>query len=225
MYAEEAKKQLENSYDNSNALSEVAKHQQSEELQSLKSIKAFAKQIEKDIAKLNNAVILLSSPEDIAISTAQNMHLSANGQINQHAENSINISTQKSLIAHVAEKLSLFAAKLGVKIFAGKGKVEIQAQNDGMDLFARKLIEIISTEDAIEIKAKKKIILTGDTSQIEINGQGIFSRTKGPFEVKSGQHSFKGAEQVKIEYPHFYENICIPCLLAAAAQGLVFIDK
>ncbi|MGY0203372.1 DUF2345 domain-containing protein [Acinetobacter soli] len=57
----------------------------------------------------------------------------------------MNISTQKSLITHASDKISLFAAQQGARLYAGKGKIELQAQVDGEDLIARKDIQIIST--------------------------------------------------------------------------------
>ncbi|MFH3575047.1 DUF2345 domain-containing protein, partial [Acinetobacter baumannii] len=84
------------------------------------------------------------------------------------------LSTQKNLIAHAQNKISLFAAQQGARLYAGKGKVEIQAQGDGADLIARKGIQIISTEDKIEINASKEIVITSGGSQIKINSSGIF---------------------------------------------------
>ena len=72
-------------------------------------------------------MLLLSSPAGIALSTNEDIYLSADGQINQLAGDSINLSTQKNLIAHVSGKASLFAAQNGIKQVAAKGKFEVQA--------------------------------------------------------------------------------------------------
>jgi type VI secretion system secreted protein VgrG len=52
------------------------------------------------------------------------------------------------------------AQKLGIKMFASKGKVEIQAQGDEMTLDALKDIRISSSEGKLVISAKQEIILT-----------------------------------------------------------------
>ena len=83
-------------------------------------------------------------------------------------------------------------------MYAGKGKVEIQAQSDGADLIARKGIRIVSTEDRIEITSPKEIVLTAGGSQIKINSSGIFPTTGGKFEVKAGQHVFSGGGRIDI---------------------------
>lgn len=194
--AEVAKQQLQASHDNTKALSEVAKNQQTDEIESIEQLKEFAEQIQQNIAKFNKAVLLLNSPNSIALSTAEEIHLSADGQINQYAGDSINVSTQKSFLVHVSQKISAFAAQLGMKLVAGKGKIEVQAQSDGIDVLARKGIQIISTEDTIIIQAKKKVVLRGESSELEI-GSDILGKTGGLFEVKAGQHVFKGGEKIE----------------------------
>ncbi|KHF78181.1 hypothetical protein PJ15_1238 [Acinetobacter sp. neg1] len=194
--AQPAKQQLEGNQSNAKALSEVAKNQQTDEIESLDQLKAFADEIEADIAKFNKAMLLLSSPAGIGLSTNEDIHLSADGQINQFAGDSINLSTQKNLVAHISGKASLFAAQNGIKQVAAKGKFEALAQADGMDLLAKQGIQIISTEDRIEITSPKEIVITADGSQIKLNGSGIFPITGGKFEVKAGQHLFMGGQNI-----------------------------
>ncbi|MDM1771975.1 DUF2345 domain-containing protein, partial [Acinetobacter indicus] len=190
----EAKSQIEGSLNNAQALSEVAKNQQTDPLEVLNNLKNFLEQIEQQdenkAAAFKQALMILSAPNSIALSSQQDVHLSADGQISHSAGESINLSTQQSLIAHASQKLSLFAAQEGARLYAGKGKVEIQAQGDGADLIARKGVQIISTEDTVYITSPTEINLTAGGSQIKINGSGIFPTTGGKFEVKAGQHKF-----------------------------------
>jgi len=106
------------------------------------------------------------------------------------------------LLAHAQSKISLFAAQEGARFYAGKGKVEIQAQGDGADLIARKGIQIISTEDAIYITSPKEIRLVADTSELRINGSGVFATTGGLFESKAGQHKFVSGQKVVTTLPN-----------------------
>ncbi|MCE6006621.1 DUF2345 domain-containing protein, partial [Acinetobacter soli] len=201
--AKEASQQLESSLNNAKALSEVAKNQQTDPLEVLDHLKQFLEQIEQQdqnkAAAFKQALMILSAPSSIAMSSNQDIHLSADGQLSQHAGDSLNFSTQKSLITHASDKISLFAAQQGARLYAGKGKIELQAQGDGADLIARKDIQIISTEDVINISAPKRILITAETSQVEINEQGIILRTGGKAEFKAGQHVFVGGEKVLIQ--------------------------
>ena len=193
-----AKQQLEGNHNNAKALSEVAKNQQTDELESLEQLNEFAAQLQAKIAKFNKALLLLNSPNGIALSSNEDIHLSADGQINQFAGDSINLSTQKNLISHAQNRISLFAAQDGIKQVAAKGKFEAHAQSDGMDLLAKQGIQIISTEDRIEIMSPKEIVFTAGPSQIKLNGSGIFPTTVGLFECKAGQHLFMSGAKVDI---------------------------
>ncbi|MDV7515076.1 type VI secretion system Vgr family protein, partial [Acinetobacter baumannii] len=229
--ASEAKQQIEGGLNNAKALSEVAKNQQTDPLENLENLKSFIEKLEQqDNAKaktFKEAIMLLASPNSVALSSNEDIHLSADGQLNQTAGDSINLSTQKNLIAHAQNKISLFAAQEGARLYAGKGKVEIQAQGDGADLIARKAVQVISTEDKIEATAAKEIVLTAGGSQVKITGSGIFMTTSGKFEVKAGQHLFMGGAEVGMNlqglpaYEAYNERFK---MLLPSGEPLSFID-
>ncbi|OYD33379.1 type VI secretion system Vgr family protein [Acinetobacter baumannii] len=159
--AEVAKKQLEGSQTNSKALSDIAKNQKTDEIESIEQLKDFASQI-------------------------------------QHGD-SINISTQKNVIAHAQNRLSLFAAQSGLKAVAAQGKVEIQAQADALDVLSKLGITISSTDDKVIISSPKEVKITGGSSQITLNGSGIFPKTGGKFQVNAGQHVFQGGASASVK--------------------------
>ncbi|QNW90486.1 type VI secretion system tip protein VgrG [Acinetobacter seifertii] len=199
--AEVAKKQLEGSQTNSKALSDIAKNQKTDEIESIEQLKDFASQIQQQIAKFQKALLLLSSPDGIALSTSEDIHISADAQINQVAGDSINISTQKNVIAHAQNKISLFAAQSGLKAVAAQGKVEIQAQADALDVLSKLGITISSTDDKVIISSPKEVKITGGSSQITLNGSGIFPKTGGKFQVNAGQHLFMGGASANASAP------------------------
>lgn len=199
--AEPAKKQLEGSQIRIKALSDIAKNQKTDEIESVEQLKVFAKQIQQEIAKFNQAVLLLSSQDGIALSTPENIHLSADAQINQIAGDSINFSSQKNLIVHAKNKISLFSVMDGINFIAAQGKFNIHAQANALELFAKLGITISSTEDKIEINSPKEVQITGKSSRITLNSTGILCETDRLFEVKSGQQKFQGGQKVKTEIP------------------------
>ncbi|MDE4040091.1 type VI secretion system Vgr family protein [Acinetobacter pittii] len=203
--AAEAKQQIEGGLNNAKALSEVAKNQQNDPLDMLENIQTFLEVLKqedpKKAAEFQSAVMLLASPKSIAVSSNEDIHLSANGQLTQSAGDSINISTQKNIVSHASQKISLFAAQEGARLFAGQGKVEIQAQGDGLDVIARKGVQITSTEDTVYITSPTEINLTANGSQVKLNGSGIFPVTGGKLEVKAGQHLFMGGAKVATQSP------------------------
>ena len=152
------------------------------------------------------ALMLLASPNGIALTTPENIILQASEDISSSANGSINLSAQKNIISHAQDKISLFAAQKGIKAFAAKGKVELQAQDDALEAIARKVIKLISTEEKIELTSPKEIILTAGGSQLIINGSGVFIKTGGKFECKAGQQVFEGGETVNAELPKMPES-------------------
>ncbi|WP_312051221.1 type VI secretion system Vgr family protein [Acinetobacter schindleri] len=203
--AEPAKSQLQSALQVSQALSDVAKNQQTDPLEIFENLKSLIEQIEqqdqKKAAAFKQAIMILTAPQSIALSTQQDIHLSADGQVSHQAADSINLSSQKNIIGHASSKISLFAAQDGLRAYAAKGKIEVQAQDDAVDIIARKAVKVISTEDQIEITAAKKIVLTAGGSQIEISSAGILPTTGGKFEVKAGQHLFVKGSQVNTSLP------------------------
>lgn len=147
------------------------------------------------------ALMLLASPNGIALTTPENIILQASQDIAESASGSINLSAQKNIIGHAQDKVSLFAATKGLKAFAAKGKVELQAQDDMIEAIARRVVKIISTEEKIEITSPVEIDLKAGGSQLKINKEGVFINTGGYFKVKAGQHVFESGTTVNAELP------------------------
>jgi Uncharacterized protein conserved in bacteria len=135
------------------------------------------------------------------LTTPENIILQASQDIAESASGSINLSAQKNIIGHAQDKISLFAAQKGLRAYAAKGKLELQAQDDAIEAIAKKVIKLISTEDKIELTSPKEIVLTAGGSQLKINANGVFSTTGGKFESKAGQHLFTSGAKVSYEVP------------------------
>lgn len=107
----------------------------------------------------------------------------------------------KRLFVGVGQGLSLFVRKLGIKLIANQGPVNIQAQNDKLQLLARHGLEITSTEDEIRITAKKKITLNAGGSYITLDQNRIESGTAGDYNIKSAHFDYLGPAQQVLEMP------------------------
>jgi type VI secretion system secreted protein VgrG len=109
---------------------------------------------------LKQSALLLSAPAGIAQSTPKSVQLSAGENVISTSGGHTDFSALQRFTVAAGERISLFAQKLGIKMFASKGKVEIQAQGDEMTLDALKDIRISSSEGKLVISAKQEIILT-----------------------------------------------------------------
>ncbi|HGN9372037.1 TPA: type VI secretion system Vgr family protein [Citrobacter pasteurii] len=124
--------------------------------------------LEQALTGLQQSALLLSAPEGIAQSTPKSVQLSAGENVISTSGKHTDFSALKRFTVAAGERISLFAQKLGIKIFASKGKVEIQAQGDEMTLDALKDIRISSSEGKLVISAKQEIILTSGGGYIRI---------------------------------------------------------
>ncbi|TCQ73834.1 type VI secretion system secreted protein VgrG [Raoultella ornithinolytica] len=124
--------------------------------------------LEQALTDLKQSALLLSAPEGIAQSTPKSVQLSAGENVISTSGKHTDFSALKRFTVAAGERVSLFAQKLGIKIFASKGKVEIQAQGDEMTLDALKDIRISSSEGKLVISAKQEIILTSGGGYIRI---------------------------------------------------------
>ncbi|MCC8231690.1 type VI secretion system Vgr family protein [Enterobacter mori] len=135
------------------------------ELADVQTQKALLSEVLMDLKK---AALLVSSPEGIAQVTGKSLQQSAGDNIISTSGGHTDFSALKRFTVAAGERVSLYAQKLGVKMFAGKGKVEIQAQGDEMTLDALKDIRISSSEGKLIISAKKEIVLTSGGGYIRI---------------------------------------------------------
>ncbi len=175
--------------------------QAGEEMRSLssdaESAKAESAQVQtqidllrKDLDQLKSSVLLLSAPQGIAVTSGAHLQLAAERNLMLNAGNQADVSVVKRLFIGVGEGVSLFVRKLGMKLIANQGAVQVQAQNDRMELIARQGLSITSTEDEIRITASKKITLNAGGTYITLDPSSIESGTQGDYQVKSAHYEY-----------------------------------
>ncbi len=161
--------------------------------------------LRQELEQLKASVLLLSAPQGIALTSGNHLQLAAQNNLMLNAGAEADISVVKRLFIGVGQGLSLFVRKLGIKLIANQGPVQIQAQNDKLELFARHGLDITSTEDEIRITAKKKITLNGGGSYFSLEQCGIEAGTAGDYKVKAVDYLYtemKAIQPVKlIELP------------------------
>lgn len=126
---------------------------------------------------LKQQALLLSAPSGIAQVTPASMQLSAGENMMVTAGQNADFSVLKKFTLAVGDILSLFAHKLGIKMYASEGKVDIQAQSNELNLFAKQQLSVASSDDSVVVSAKKEIVLTCGGSYIKISNGGIEAGT------------------------------------------------
>lgn len=154
---QEALSQLQQAQSLTESLSSAAETAKAE----LADLQEQKKLLSDTLSELKQAALLLSAPAGIAQVTPKSLQMSAGENVTVTSGKNTDFSVLKKFTVAAGERISLFAQKLGIKLFASQGKVEIQAQGDEMTLDALKDVRISSSEGKIVISAKQDILLVG----------------------------------------------------------------
>jgi type VI secretion system secreted protein VgrG len=119
----------------------------------------------------------------------------------------MSVSAGKSFLVSALDKVSIFAHKLGMRLFAGQGKVEIQAQSDDLDIIAEKVMQIISAKESVHIMASEKVLLTAGGSYISIDSSGIEEGTSGKWQVHAASRSMAGPASLTPPLPSLADSM------------------
>ena len=167
-------------------------------------------------SELTQPHILLGTPAGIALTAKQGILLNSYEHMTAISQKDISVSANERLFMSASQGVSIFSQSYGMKLFAGKDKLEIQAQNDAMSILSKKELQIVSTDDEIKILAKKKVIINVGGSQFEIRPDGIYLTTAGEFDVKASVHNLNGPSTI---------NAKLPSMNPYYTGRYVFLDK
>ncbi|QSB54792.1 type VI secretion system tip protein VgrG [Acinetobacter calcoaceticus] len=226
--AKEAVQNFTESLESMKALSEYAVKQKAEAADMLENINQYIKTIESqwsDLKATKEALMLLASPDSISLVSGKDIHINALDSVTVGSGQSINVSTDEHLILNAKKKVSLFAGEEDLKIYAAKGKFDLQSQDNVLDVSARLDVKITSSEGKVEIHSPTEIVFKAKDSALKINGDGVTVITPNKFTAKAGQHLFTTGASESPTLPIFPNNICWECLARRAAQRGAFINK
>ncbi|WP_250439649.1 type VI secretion system Vgr family protein [Caballeronia sp. AZ1_KS37] len=174
--------------------------QQSEALASVAAAaQAIAADYDRQKALLHNiltalkrAGILVSAPAGMALTSGADLQMSAAENLIGTAGGHADFSVLKRFTVAAGEAVSIFAQKLGAKLFAASGKVEISALSDDMRLSADQDMTVTSIKGRVTIEAKQELLLKCGGSYIRLSSTGIEDGTRGDRTIKSAAFSRQG---------------------------------
>ena len=168
----------------------------------------------ESMTDLKKQALLFSAPAGIAQVTPASIQLSSGENVIVTSGADTDVSVAKKFRLGVKETISLFAQWMGIKIFASKGKVEIQAQGDAMDLLAKKTLSIASKNEQVIITAATELVLSCGGAYIRLKDGEIEVGAPGNVRVKSIgiQKMAPATLNASIELPD-------PCATAIDAAG------
>ncbi|MGR2678893.1 type VI secretion system Vgr family protein [Chromobacterium haemolyticum] len=166
-------------------------------------------------------LLILSGEAGIASVAGQSQTLSAEQNLNLVAQRDANHSTGRRWIHNVGKSISLFVAgvqeTIAVKLIAAKGKVQVQAQSDAMEISADKDVTITAAKGFVHVAADQEVLLTSGGAYIRLKGGSIEVHAPGTISVKGARHEFSGPARLTtpVGLPIFPEH----------DESLTFVDE
>lgn len=169
-------------------------------------------------------LLLLGSPEDIGLSSKASIHTTADRHINLASGLSTIVAAGKSFIAGALEKISLFAQRGGIDLFAAKGPVRIQAHDDNIELIAERVIKLLALKGKVDIAALDGIRLSSGGAYIEVAGGKVIVHAPDKIDFKGSQYSFGGPAAVPYPLPSFRPPYQAQYVLRSETDGAPMIQ-
>ncbi|MBN3759470.1 type VI secretion system Vgr family protein [Burkholderia sp. Ac-20365] len=160
--------QLENALELAKALADSAR--------SAKAIPADTdaqRQSNEELDGLNKPGLLASAPASVGIVSGSGIQMAAKGSVSAVAGQNTDISVARRFTVAAGELVSMFAQKLGMKLIASKGPIDVQAQSDAMSLLADKDVTMTSVNGTLRIAAAKELIVECGGAFIQLKDGNI----------------------------------------------------
>lgn len=175
-----------------------AASQSKAEIADLKAENAW---LRSSVNELKQAVMMLTAPHGIAIATPERVSVVGGRDVNVATKAGFHVSALARIAIAAGDALSLFASRLGIKLLAAKGKVEIQAQNGALDLFADKQVHIASASEDVVINAARKAVIGSSGAHLVFDNHSATFHCAGAFKVKAASFTFEGPDGQNHELP------------------------
>ncbi|WP_438392469.1 type VI secretion system Vgr family protein [Caballeronia sp. DA-9] len=168
------------------------------------ALKAESQWLKESVAELKQAVMVLSAPAGIAITTPDRVSVAAGKDVNVTSSVGVGISALRNVAIAAGDVLSLFAYKLGIKLFAARGKVLIQAQSDAIEMVAAKDMHLTSAEGTLTANAANGVVLGGGgTAYVKVSGDDVHMGGAGKLYLHFSEVTLVGPGGLSLPLPKF----------------------
>ncbi|MCE1239461.1 MAG: type VI secretion system tip protein VgrG, partial [Azonexaceae bacterium] len=144
------------------------------------------------IAQVAGQNLQIGSGETVALLSGEDSNLAVGGQARLHTGQAIGL---------VAGAVEAGEGNSGIKLIAGQGDVDLQAQRDEMKFQAKDDLEMISVTDRIDFAAGKRIVLAVEGGASIIIDGGITVQCPGIITIHASKKSFDGPARENYALP------------------------
>lgn len=131
------------------------------------------------------ALVAVSAPAGMAMASQQNVAIGAQTHLDMVSIGNTQLSVGKKLLARASESISLFAHRLGIKLIAASGKLEMQTHGGDIELTSAKRIVLTATEEIVLQAPRLRFVAQG--AQVDIGGGAITQQSSGEHTIKSSK--------------------------------------
>ena len=130
-------------------------------------------------------VVALSAPAGVAVTSQDNIAIGSQTHIDMVSIGNTQLSVGKKLLARVSESISLFAHRLGIKLIAASGKLEMQTHGDDIEVTSAKRIVLTAADEIVLQAPKLRFVAQG--AQVDLGGGAITQQSSGEHTIKSSK--------------------------------------
>jgi type VI secretion system secreted protein VgrG len=160
--------------------------------------------LKEELAGLKQAVIALSAPAGIGLATPDRVMVSAGKDVSVATSSRFNVNACRNIAIAAGDVLSMFASRLGIKLFAARGKVQIQAQSDAMELVAQQNMQLSSVAGTLTANAANGVVLSGGgTAYVKVQGDNVEIGGAGCLILKIIEIQKEGPGALSLPLPKF----------------------
>lgn len=182
------------------------------------------------IPYMHAPLVVVTAQAGIGVAVSDGVHIAAGEVAHFASGRDTQIAVGEAMTVHSGQAIGLLAGTVsasednaGIKLVAGQGDVEFQAQSDEMTLAAKEPVKLVSANGHVDIAAAKSIVLcTEGGASLTIKDGNITFACPGTISIKATSKSFGGPTREAYVLPTFPKSVCKRCKRNAAGSGSPF---
>jgi type VI secretion system VgrG family protein len=161
------------------------------------------------IPHMHAPMVVVTAQAGFGVAASDGLHIAAGEVAHFASGRDLHIAVGDALTMHAGQAVGLLAGAVGagegntgIKLYAGQGDIDLQAQSDTMTFAAKELVKLISANSHIDFAAAKSITLCTEAgASITIEGGNITFACPGTLSIKASSKSFTGPASLGYPLP------------------------
>jgi type VI secretion system secreted protein VgrG len=145
-------------------------------------------------------IVAVNAPAGAILGSSDNIVIGAQTHVDVVSVGNTQASAGRNLLLRAGQSVSVFAHKLGMKLIAAAGKIEMQTHQDDIELTSAKKIVLSAAEEIVIQAPKVRIVSQG--AQSAYGGGALTHQLSGAYTVKSATFAHSGPGDATPQAPN-----------------------